>query len=407
MTRGIIAAMEEFNDGSGAEYNEGEYYVPDMETYDSIDQDSDAVIDSIDTIATHTDITDIIATEGVGNRPQIAAIALSALETRLFGQPVVGSRIGTESRTTIAIEGKNIFIRVWEAIVKFIGKIFKWFNELFGKKKEKEIKDRATQTKKTVKAIDKKKILDTIDSLDPGKPLADSLIKTLKNTYLFGYDNTKSELIMPVKLIGEISVTDIKKGMQALASDNNAVSADKAFNASDDSVVDIYIQEAKDMLKANHDKAKADKSRIPNMSYYVFDDKKFTIEIVKVPNATDILNNEITFDVMRTICKDMINNLDKIVGVLDDLVDLLPSLKVVSDALKQLQSVASSYKNEVNNKLQNNNNISDGKKKELEKFLLKTMKNNLVNVRGAIRAIEDLDKFTMHYLGLIGKLSKI
>lgn len=407
MARGIIAAMEEFNDGSGAEYNEGEYYVPDMETYDSMDQDSDAVIDSIDTIATHTDITDIIATEGLGNRPQIAAIALSALETRLFGQPVVGSRIGTESRTTIAIEGKNIFIRVWEAIVKFIGKIFKWFNELFDKKKEKEIKDRAMQIKKTVKAIDKKKILDTIDSLDPGNPLADSLIKTLKNTYLFGYDKDKSELIVPVKLIEEISIANIKKSMQELTSHNDAVSADKAFNASDDSVVDIYIQEAKDTLKANYDKAKADKSRIPNMSYYVFDDKKFTIEIVKVPNAIFILGNNITFDVMRTICKDMINNLDKIVGVLDDLVDLLPSLKVVSDALKQLQSAASSYKNEVNNKLQNNNNISDSKKKELENFLLKTMKNNLVNVRGAIRAIEDLDKFTMHYLGLISKLSKM
>ena len=53
MARPIILAMEEFDGGSGSQYEAGDYYMPDMETYDSVDQDSDTVVDAIDAVDTH------------------------------------------------------------------------------------------------------------------------------------------------------------------------------------------------------------------------------------------------------------------------------------------------------------------------------------------------------------------
>ena len=138
MKRGIILAMEEYE---GTDPNELDFsdFEPVMgsEGTDLISE-MDSVTEGIDDLGTHSEIVDIIATEGVGNRPQIAAIALSALETRLFGKPVVGTPVGTESRTRIATEGKNIFIRAWEAISKFFKKLWERIQSVFGGGKKRK-----------------------------------------------------------------------------------------------------------------------------------------------------------------------------------------------------------------------------------------------------------------------------
>ena len=174
MARPIILAMEEYEgtDPNDLDFSDFEPVMDPSETNSAI-SDLESTIDAISDLGTHTEITEIIATEGVGNTPQIAAIALSALETRLFGQPVVGSRIGTESRTRIATEGKNVFVRVWQAIVKFFTKIWNRLKSLFsggkksGEKKSKEIKK--AKVGETIKATDKLNTPKAKDMMDSGK----------------------------------------------------------------------------------------------------------------------------------------------------------------------------------------------------------------------------------------------
>ena len=147
MARPIILAMEEYEgtDPNDLDFSDFEPVMGSEGT--ELVGDMDGSIDAIDTLETHTDITDIIATEGLGNRPQIAAIALSALESRLFGKPVTVPRVGTESRTRIAAEGKNIFARAWAAIVKFFKKIWQRIQSLFSSDKKKKTEKKAKQVK--------------------------------------------------------------------------------------------------------------------------------------------------------------------------------------------------------------------------------------------------------------------
>ena len=147
MARPIILAMEEYD---GTDPNDLDFsdFEPVMGTEGTdLVGDMDNTIDAIDDLETHSEIVDIIATEGVGNRPQIAAIALSALETRLFGSAVTVPRVGTESRTRIATEGKNIFVRAWDAILKFFIKMWERIQSVFGEDKKKKTKKKAKQVK--------------------------------------------------------------------------------------------------------------------------------------------------------------------------------------------------------------------------------------------------------------------
>ena len=147
MARPIILALEEYegNDPNNLDFSDFE---PVMGSeVEDLAIDLDNTIDAVDAMDTHTEIVDIIATEGVGNRPQIAAIALSALEQRLFGSAITVPRVGTESRTRIATEGKNVFVRVWEAISKFFKKLWERIKSIFTGDKKEKIKKKAKQVK--------------------------------------------------------------------------------------------------------------------------------------------------------------------------------------------------------------------------------------------------------------------
>lgn len=164
MKRGIIVATEEYE---GTDPNDLDFsdFEPVMGgDADPVIDDLTNTVEAIDDVETHTEITDIIATEGVGNRPQIAAIALSALETRLFGQPVTVPRVGTESRTRIATEGKNVFVRVWQAIVKFFKKLWSRITSLFSSDKKKKTKKKAKEVKEAKMTSAKEAVKNLSDS---------------------------------------------------------------------------------------------------------------------------------------------------------------------------------------------------------------------------------------------------
>ena len=118
-------------------------------------KDIDLTLGGLCSTRTHGDITSIISTEGFGNRPQIAHIALSAIETKLFGRSI---SVGTESRTRIVMESKNIFTRTWDAIVSFFKKLWLKVKSLFTSSGEKRAESKKediknTSTENTIKKL--------------------------------------------------------------------------------------------------------------------------------------------------------------------------------------------------------------------------------------------------------------
>ena len=151
MARGIIA-LEEYTDSSDPNELDFSTFESVISTeIDDVIDGTEMVTDTVEYCQVHSDITNIIATEGYGNRPEIARIALASIEKRLFGKPMVATRVGTESRSRIATEGKNVFVRAWQAIVKFLKNLWKKIKSFFGadgekksKKKKKDIMKLAT-----------------------------------------------------------------------------------------------------------------------------------------------------------------------------------------------------------------------------------------------------------------------
>ena len=189
MARPIILAMEEYE---GTDPNDLDFsdFEPVMGTeVEDLATDIDNTIVAIDDLDTHSEINDIIATEGVGNRPQIAAIALSALEQRLFGSAITVPRVGTESRTRIATEGKNIFKRAWAAIVKFFKKLWSKIKSIFTGDKKKKTKKKAKAVKdanvdaaiKALPVLEDPVVQEVIEQENPTKQQIEQAVKNAKN----------------------------------------------------------------------------------------------------------------------------------------------------------------------------------------------------------------------------------
>ena len=189
MKRGIILAMEEYE---GADPNDFDF--SDFESVmgsDVVDltTEIDNTVDAVDDVLLHDEITEIIATEGMGNRPQIAAIALSALETRLFGKPMIVPRVGTESNTRVATEGKNIFKRAWAAIVKFFKKLWNKIKSIFTGDKKKKTKKKAKAVKdanvdaaiEALPVLEDPAVQEVIEQENPTKQQIEQAVKNAKN----------------------------------------------------------------------------------------------------------------------------------------------------------------------------------------------------------------------------------
>lgn len=406
MKRGIIVAMEEFDDVSGSQYEAGDYYMPDMEIYDSVDQDSDTVVDAIDAVDTHTEIVDIIATEGLGNRPQIAAIALSALEQRLFGKPVVGTRVGTESRTRIATEGKNIFARAWDAIIKFIKRIFKAINDFFGKKKEKEWEDRSKEAKSVESKVNKKDIIDSIKALEENSKEGKDLLYQMTSTHLYGYDPDKKEIVKPLDIIkGSMDMSGIVEVKEYPLKVNEKIL--KIFTAKDDAEVDTLLEEIKKLRTENMEKLKDKDKALPNMSYIEIDVDKGKMSVVKHPSAIDEVKQNITFDVAKEVAISLVQNVKMVADLSVMLSHIKPTIEDIKKKIKSNEEIANETKQYVNDSLKTNTNVSENKRKEVIKFLTNMTQTEVSNVQTALKIINNVDKLSIASLAAIKKLSKV
>lgn len=212
MARGIIA-LEEYTDSSDPndlDFSTFESVV--SGEVEEIGADMEMAVDAFDGVSEHQELTNIIATEGYGNRPEIARIALASIEQRLFGKPMVATRVGTESRTRIAIEGKNVFVRAWQAIVKFLKNLWKKIKAFFGadgekksKKKKKEVDEaKVDAVAAAIDKVDEAAVESGKDTSAPEKKAESSAIKMMKamrsSKEMYGYDGTK--LYGPKEILG-------------------------------------------------------------------------------------------------------------------------------------------------------------------------------------------------------------
>ncbi len=172
MARGIILAMEEYEDGGlddGQEVDGAELASATVETNDGAAEinnevsDVESAADDADTVGEIRDQMEESVEEGEGmdeTSAEIAEVAIEALATRLgyphYGRVLpakesFGGRTSRIQATRLAIEkADNIFKRAWDAIVKtvkkIIAKVIDWFHKLFD------------NTKKLQKAAEKMKV---------------------------------------------------------------------------------------------------------------------------------------------------------------------------------------------------------------------------------------------------------
>lgn len=259
MKRGIILAMEEYE---GADPNDFDF--SDFESVmgsDVVDltTEIDNTVDAVDDVLLHDEITEIIATEGMGNRPQIAAIALSALETRLFGKPIIVPRVGTESNTRVATEGKNIFKRAWAAIVKFFKKLWNKIKSIFTGDKKKKTKKKAKAVKdanvdaaiEALPVLEDPAVQEVIEQENPTKQQIEQAVKNAKN----GGEAIKATSIVTIanKMRKDVSIHSLENNKLRTIKDivDTLPKATQVINGIDASIKGLVTQLDKVMSTAD------------------------------------------------------------------------------------------------------------------------------------------------------------
>ena len=259
MKRGIILAMEEYE---GVDPNDFDF--SDFESVmgsDVVDltTEIDNTVDAVDDVLLHDEITEIIATEGMGNRPQIAAIALSALETRLFGKPIIVPRVGTESNTRVATEGKNIFKRAWAAIVKFFKKLWNKIKSIFTGDKKKKTKKKAKAVKdanvdaaiEALPVLEDPAVQEVIEQENPTKQQIEQAVKNAKN----GGEAIKATSIVTIanKMRKDVSIHSLENNKLRTIKDivDTLPKATQVINGIDASIKGLVTQLDKVMSTAD------------------------------------------------------------------------------------------------------------------------------------------------------------
>ena len=395
MARGIIA-LEEYTDSS----DPNELDFSSFESVISGDADEitgglETALDTIDDVEQHRELTNIIATEGYGNRPEIARIALASIETRLFGKPMVATRVGTESRTRIATEGKNVFVRAWQAIVKFLKNLWKKIKSFFGadsekksKKKKKDIDDAKVDA--AAKAIDN--VDDSAIESDSSAPTQEkqskpesSVIKMMKamrtSKEMFGYDGRKlhgpKEILGPsfkkITAIPSLLDSEAKKVTFELEEgtfkilddamkntdykvDGKDVSGSSSYSDKDTGDLAKYIEEQRvELNKAIQDTFGG--TFIPGMVGVVGGGGGQIAKVTTVHNYQDIMRNNITATWLKEQAKYLLDNkalvskgYGEIMSLQRELLKHGERINKLSDKLEKIIN-SSDFTNDTNDKL--------------------------------------------------------
>ena len=353
MARGIIA-LEEYTDSSDPNELDFSTFESVISTeIDDVIDGTEMVTDTVEYCQVHSDITNIIATEGYGNRPEIARIALASIEKRLFGKPMVATRVGTESRTRIAIEGKNVFVRAWQAIVKFFKKLWSKMKAFFGggggggdkgktKKKKKEIENTSVD--------EVKKDLQKIESSDITQGSESKASKVLemmkKEPYLYGIVNGR-DVMGPSQMLEY--VLDIKDIVEDLSDEFTDAEADIK------DLIEVYKKSHKKELSANFDydemikeNAKFSdgilsaveglaKTLLPNFSFIEINRETHTFSIVKHHHANELMENA-GFDWLKNELMILLEHKDKIAKSFDKLATLNDAVEKYGTKVNELNS---------------------------------------------------------------------
>ena len=374
MARGIIA-LEEYTDSSDPNDL-------DFSTFESvisgeaeeITGDLEMAVDTIDDVGEHNNLTNIIATEGYGNRPEIARIALASIEKRLFGKPVVATRVGTESRTRIAIEGKNVFVRAWQAIVKFLKNLWKKIKAFFGadgekksKKKKKEVDSaKVDAVAEAIDKVDESAIESGKDTSAPEKKAeskpessAIKMMKALRNAKeLFAYDGSKlhgPKELLGLKLFKEMTGipslidSEAKKITEELEQNTFKLLEDVSGNLSRDEDTGKHSVDDANSLAMTVDKAREELAEsinktfknktIPGMIGVVESDGSDGVSVPKLmvlPDYDTILENNIEEKWLKVQAKYLLKNKSQVSTAFDDIMVVQRQLLKHGEKIEEL-----------------------------------------------------------------------
>ena len=369
----------------------------------------DNVQEGIGNVRTHGDITSIISTEGFGNRPQIAYIALNAIETKLFGKSI---SVGTESRSRISLESDNIFRKVWDAIIKFVGKIYSWLKDFLGTNSEKMIEERIEKKQSALANIDTVKLKKVINEYDEGSLEGKALTNLLSSTFIYGYDPDKKSLVKPVEL-AKIIINDNLKQSTADAifqleknSDDSKTRINTVLNAKDDVVVNDYIQYLTDLEDKGWEDIKKGNVIYPNLSYQVSDDAKRRVSLVRHPDAKSLMDSQVPFDVVKVIGGDIVDNIKTIIQFDNDLIEMRSNVEKLESILKVLQNTSNQYSKTIGAKINSNKDISPAVKNRLTNKMQKSIQDSINYYSFVIGVYRLLDNYSKQMNNIIVQLAK-
>ena len=369
----------------------------------------DNVQDGIGSVRTYGDITSIISTEGFGNRPQIARIALCAIETKLFGRSI---SVGTESRTRVSLESDNIFTKVWDAIIKFIGKIYSWLKDFLGVNSEKMIEERIEKKQSALANIDTAKLKKTINEYSEDSLEGKALTNLLSSTFIYGYDPDKKSLVKPVELAKLIiddklkqSIADAIFQLEKNADDSKA-RFHAVLNAKDDVVVTDYIQHLTDLEDKGWQDINKGNVIYPNLSYQVKDDTTRRVSLQRYPDAKSLMDSQIPFDVVKVIGGDIVDNIKTIIQFDNDLIEMRSNIKKIESILKVLQNSSIQYSKTIGAKINSNKDISPAGKKELNNKMQKSIQDSINYYSFVIGVYRLLDNYSKQMNNIIVQLAK-
>ena len=358
MARPIILAMEEYE---GTDPNDFDFsdFEPVMDPSEGslVSGGMGDVVDAIDDIDTHTEIVDIIAIEGVGNRPQIAAIALSALETRLFGQPVVGTRVGTESRTRIATEGKNFLVRAWDAILKFFNKIAKWFKSIFSSDKKEKVKKKKKEIEKAIEVISESSITEDLKNNDGVKDINIPITIMIGSVNLGNGENPKPDGIISPKKTGA-AIEYIRK---FFFKDLDLKGISQLVKDTSNGVLEGAKQKDYDTVKSKIDKLNEtmDFTRFPNFTFPGFMAMREVANEVSMidlkdgfKDEADNINNDPTLkaEFLEGMFNDQTNK-SLIIPLCDEIIKRAPDEKELEALIEETRKAVDANKRSIARKL--------------------------------------------------------
>ena len=228
----------------------------------------------------------------------------------------------------------------------------------------------------------------------------------MSSPYLYGYDSNKKEIVKPVaiakSILDDADYTDTLK-----AAKEGSDRINKIFNAKSDAEVDNIMQEINKINTDNFQKLKGLNNAAPNMSYIEIDVQKFKMTLVKHPNATEEIKQQISFDVAKEVAVSMIQEVKEFIYVSKYLAEILPKINLLKDNIKEMEKTAKGIKSYVAAGFVGNKNVSVDKMKEVVKLLTDSTQIQMGNLKVSIKSVGDIDKFSQTSMSAIKRLVKM